>query len=486
MKTNHIVVRGCLSVASLILPVGACAFEGANLSRDQSLALDSVDALPKVDAAPPDLTPDARPVVGFTHDSAADFRGVTYSDTVYSEAFATAWGTVEPLAVNEGAIVLADGVGGVLTTGFEVAALTLPIRSAVIVAPLIDESLSKEASDLLANSLGVTGADSWSARRSGQFRIDDTGNYDINAVSPFGHRLTIDGARVKEMVVGGVQNDLVQNLFLTAGWHDLVFDTNTNDVAGPIFATKLLIGPTGQALSPLAADHLRPVVTGSERLAFGSKIVTLASANGALKNTTIAVSLPAGAVVTGFDVSASTVAASGSPATVQLLPKATSAGQAASAVTVAMNQIGGRLLGSGTLNRLTAVAGDWIFSIKTNPGVNNKLTISDVYLTVHYQTTSTPSIAPSANFVRTVDLGRPATINSVNWEKQQPANSVVSVQVRACQEKCADDVPFTSIDESGSPTEPVTGQFVDYRVGLVSDGISVPAVTKIVVAGVAD
>jgi hypothetical protein len=317
MKTNHIVVRGCLSVASFVVPVGACGFEGANFNRDQSLALDSVDALPGVDAAPDaDVTPDALPVVGFTHDTPADFRGTAYSDTLYSESFATAWGTVEPIAFNEGSIVLADGVGGVLTTGFEVAALTLPIRSAVIVAPLIDDSLSKQASDQLANSLGVIGADSWSARRSGQFRIDATGSYDINAVSPFGHRLTIDGARVKEMLVGGVQNDLVQNLFLTAGWHDFAFDTNTNDVAGPVFVTKLLIGPTGQALSPIASDHLRPVITGSERVAFGSKIINLTSMNGTLRNTAVAVSLPAGAIVTGFDVSANTVAASGSPATV--------------------------------------------------------------------------------------------------------------------------------------------------------------------------
>ncbi len=143
---------------------------------------------------------------------------------------------------------------------------------------------------------------SFSIRYEGQFLVDQPASYFVNVdIGPDrddGYRLFVDGKLYALHWLG--MPDLAPAVIeLAAGWHALVIDYGDN---GGNASIQLALATADHVLlGPVAADHLRPVVTEGTVCALGTSSVAVLGA-GATINYPISALAPTGAVTDFVDV----------------------------------------------------------------------------------------------------------------------------------------------------------------------------------------
>jgi hypothetical protein len=137
----------------------------------------------------------------------------------------------------------------------------------------------------------------FSIRYEGQLLVDQSGDYDLSVdVGPDlddGYRVFVDGTLYSQqwLAMPTVAN---LPLRLTAGWHAIVIDYGDNSGNASIHLS--LASTTDSEFAPVAADHLRPVVTEGITPGAGAKAVTVFGAMPAI-DYPIALLPPSGATV---------------------------------------------------------------------------------------------------------------------------------------------------------------------------------------------
>lgn len=146
----------------------------------------------------------------------------------------------------------ASGFEGLNIDGFEHGNLIFHKGSIVSGASLAGVTLGL---DHFGIAVGIGG---FSYRWSGQFLVDDDGDYAFEIDSVHGHRLWIDGVQQVNAFDNTPQTTVTQPIALAAGWHDVVLDVNKDGGTGPGAVSFTVT--TGQFEGGvIPADHLRPV-----------------------------------------------------------------------------------------------------------------------------------------------------------------------------------------------------------------------------------
>jgi len=327
--------------------------------------------------------------------------------------------------------------------------------------------------------LGVTASDTFSVRWTGQFRVDVAGAYVFRYATDDGQRLWIDGIKRLDTWSQGAMtaNNLTGAIDLAAGWHDLVIEATEQTASAAAWLT-VEAGPdlVGQAL-PVA--RLRPVEGRADRIAPGVNHTDVTIPAQGTATAAVAVTAPAGALVTAVDVSFTATHASRGEVTVKL--------RAPSGTETTLVDYTGTASGSWSdwytttnLNGLIA-AGTWtlVFEDATS---GNAGTILDVAVTPHYAG-GEPPIPLSSWFESSVrDLGAGVTsIDGVTWTERLPAGSDIAVRVRTCAAPTGCGAAPWSDAMTTPGATPAIGpaRYLQYRVELTSDGDHAPALDSL-------
>ncbi len=330
--------------------------------------------------------------------------------------------------------------------------------------------------------LGLTSDDSFSVRWTGQLRVDVAGAYSFRYDTDDGQRLWIDGARLLDAWDTSPHEQVTASVDLEVGWHDLVIDSTD---AGS-FARALLTVETGPDLVglPLPVSRLRPVEGRAERYetGFNRGDVSIPDSGGGTAQTTITFDAPAGAQVTGLELSytfdhtfpADLVVTLIAPSGAQLLLR---------------NRVGGgtAVVGDSDHYVFTAanglpVAGTWALRF-ADLEIQDVGVIRDFQLTLHHDAGEPPVPALAAYESPVRDLGNVVIVERVSWNARVPAGSDVAVLLRTCAtaEACAAE-PWSAalVDASGAtPPDVAPRRFVQYRVELGSSGDAAAALEAV-------
>ncbi len=327
--------------------------------------------------------------------------------------------------------------------------------------------------------LGMTSADDFSVRWSGQLRVDVPGAYTFRYVTDDGQRLWIDGLRLLDAWDESTHDQTTGAVTLTAGWHDLVIDHSERG-GGAQAVLSVATGPelAGQTL-PL--DRLRPVEGRAERYETGVDRVDRAiPALGQAPDSAVTLVAPPGAAVTSVDISYTVSHTCFSDLEIRLI--APNGGSA-----LVRPRSGACTQGRFT-ERLTRLdlnggpaAGTWLLRVN-DLVASDAGTLEDVQITVHHAGGEPPIAAVAAYESQVRDLGDVAAITRVTWVERRPTGAAVAVRVRTCAEAagCA-GAPWSA--PLGNPAGGVPAvtprRFAQYRVELTSDGDRAPAVDEV-------
>jgi subtilisin-like proprotein convertase family protein len=318
--------------------------------------------------------------------------------------------------------------------------------------------------------LGMTASDDFSVRWAGQFRIDVAGAFTFRYVTDDGQRLWIDGTRVLDAWDDTTHDLTTGPITLAAGWHDVVLDQSER--AGGAMAVLTIASGPELANQSFPLDRLRPVEGRAERYETGVDRTDRAiPATGTAPDSTVALTAPTGATVTGVDVSYSFTHSYWGDLVITLIaPNGSS--------TVLRNRIGASTSGT-ELQRLyttgvngAPVAGTWILRVN-DAASGDAGTLLDFQVTPHYAGGEAP-IATTAAYESVVkDLGDVVAITRVAWVEKLSAGSDIAVRMRTCatQAACASEAwsaPIT--DASGGMPAVQARRFAQYRVEITTNG----------------
>jgi subtilisin-like proprotein convertase family protein len=318
--------------------------------------------------------------------------------------------------------------------------------------------------------LGITAADDFSVRWTGQLRIDVGGDYVFRYVTDDGQRLWIDGALVQDFFDATPHDTMTSPIALDPGWHDLVVDLSES-VATAQATLSVVSGPDLVGAS-LPAARLRPVEARSERHDSGVDRTDRAIPDAGQVDSIIAIDAPPGAKTHGIDVS--WTFDHGYRGDLELILIAPDGSQ-----TVVRDHVGGAATGTVTervhvtaLDETTA-SGVWRLRARDTVSLDTG-TLRDFQLTVHHRA-GRPPIAPTASFVSTVkDLGDMVTAyTSFSWQARMGAGTTIKVYVRSGDTlDAALAAPWSTplVDPAGGSPPVVARRYFQYRIDFESDG----------------
>ncbi len=319
--------------------------------------------------------------------------------------------------------------------------------------------------------LGMTAADDFSVRWSGQFRIDVAGTFTFRYVTDDGQRLWIDGTRVLDAWDDTTHDLTTGPLTLAAGWHDIVLDQTERTGS----AAAVLVVASGPELAnqSFPLDRLRPVEARSERYETGVDRTDRAiPSSGTAPDSVVSLTAPAGATVTGVDVSYNFTHTYWGDLVITLIAPN-------GAQTVLRNRVGGSTSGT-ELQRLyttalngAPVAGNWILRVN-DAAAQDAGTLLDFQVTPHYAGGELPIATTSAYESVVKDLGDVVDITRVAWVEKLSPGSDIAVRMRTCdtQAACATEAwsaPLT--DPSGGTPAVQPRRFAQYRVEITTNGL---------------
>ena len=318
--------------------------------------------------------------------------------------------------------------------------------------------------------LGVTGRD-FSQRLAGQLWIDAEGNYDVRVASDGGTRLFIDDALVEDAafleppaVVLAPSNEITPRK-LERGWHEIVIDHQARSQPAQL-AISLDDGTTNDPMSPLL---LRPVITGRQRLVWGSATavqalparqeVTLEATNRAqLWDLALSYDLehPRWDEVTVTLVT---------PWGAEYVVRDHEAHPDAAARAVATELVDAFDLPSPSPVRLTS--GTWALRVEDDAGGGAGV-LHGFTVTARYS--GGPSaIAPIARYTSSErDLGTPRQVAAVRATGAMPIGTLAHLFVRSCDAlPCAGDWTQVTLDMKPLPA----ARYVQVQAVLYSNGV---------------
>lgn len=320
--------------------------------------------------------------------------------------------------------------------------------------------------------LGMTAADDFSVRWAGQFRIDTAGTFTFRYVTDDGQRLWIDGQRLLDAWDDTTHDQTSGPVTLAAGWHDLVVD-HTERGGGAQASLTIASGPE-LANQPLPLARLRPVEGRAERFETGVDRTDRAiPASGTAPDSTVTLTAPAGAAVTGVDVSYSFTHTYWGDLVITLIAPN-------GAQTVLRNRVGTSTSGTELQRMYTTalngapVAGTWI--LRVNDAVASDAgTLLDFQVTPHYSGGELPIAASSTYESAVKDLGDVTAITRVAWVEQLPPGADIAVAMRTCAAAaaCATEpwsAPIT--DPAGGVPAVQPRRFAQYRVEMTTNGLA--------------
>jgi subtilisin-like proprotein convertase family protein len=323
--------------------------------------------------------------------------------------------------------------------------------------------------------LGMTASDDFSVRWTGQLRIDVGGSFTFHDVTDDGQRLWIDGQKLLDAWDDTTHDQTTGAITLAAGWHDLVVDQSEH-AGGAAALLSVASGPelAGQSL-PL--DRLRPVEGRAERWEGGVDRTDRTIPDlGQAPDSTVAITAPAGATVTGVDVSYSFTHTFWGDLEIRLIAPN-------GAVALLRDNVGGSTSGT-EMQRLfrtdlsgAPVAGTWILRVNDTASSDTG-TLLDFQVTPHYAGGEPPIATTSAYESQIRDLGNVAAITRVSWTERLPAGADIAVRMRTCAAaaECTTESWSAPISDPAGGAPAVTPRrFVQYRVELTSNGDRPPA-----------
>jgi subtilisin-like proprotein convertase family protein len=368
---------------------------------------------------------------------------------------------------------------GAMVLGFDEGYLTQGSGLRLWDAPLVDQDFGNGN----PSDLGITNPDYWSARWTGQVRIEADGMYGFHLDTDDGHRLWIDGNRVDDHLgVAAITTD-VAPLHLDPGWHDVAFDQM--DATGA--ARAILHVASGPELVGAAfpRDRVRAVVTGRERLFVGSVIAsgggdTIPDQGQLTKQ--LAVALPADAVVNAVDYRIYLEHTRAQELTATLsAPDGTMA-------TIFANQTGnlnGAILGTTDGFNGKHAGGTWTLVVADNTK-NTTGRFHDLYVTIHYHTGSDASVEQVATFTSAPRVfPEPVHVTQASWATRQAAAANMTFELRGCAATCTTEL-WTAVPSNPGTVTGVSGIAIQYRATLHGDGTAVPALDRVTIETVAN
>ncbi len=355
-----------------------------------------------------------------------------------------------------------DGIGeGLVVDGFEHANLVLLDGTVIDRTPLKDVAL---ATNPFALPIGT----GYTLRWSGQFLIDEPGDFTFAVASPGGHRLWIDGAGLLDEFAGDTTSTTAP-VTLAAGWHDLVLDANKSGPAGTLSFTV----ETGPQFSggPLPSDHLRPVVGRGARFVADQALtaVALPDGTGASGTRTLTLDIP-GTFVTPRDLRAAIELTAGNLATVSLVIDppvganipVVGVGELTGTTELVTEQLPLGSLGTG-----------WAF-IGTDT-VADMLTgeITAAFITLVYDGGVAPFALSSRYESAVRELGDAVAFERVAWTVRGAADAI-RVSLRTCDTMDCSAESYVEV-ANGTAPEVTPKRFAQYLVEIASDGDTSPA-----------
>ena len=365
-----------------------------------------------------------------------------------------------------------DGLRGMMLDGWDTSLLQGPPEHTVSDAALVDARFQGGA----PVGVGITSADFWSLRWSGQFYVTMPGSYSLRVESDDGHRLYVGSQLVTDALVGAGA-DRTAAVVLVAGWNDVVLDLNENSGDASV-RMRVVGGPEPGLQSELPATRLRPLAPRGERLETVGDATDLLipdnDPNGAARS--IKVAGLTGATVASVDV----IIGLNHPRVADLQVRLVHPG--GNEVLLRNNSAEG---GSGprSLRFTTEVFddtpadGEWLVKI-TDTAQAQTGSLTDVQLAVH-MANGPDQIARAASYTSVVrDLGDGVrSIDTVHLGARVPAGAGVAVRLRGCDapDACA-AVPWSSPLADGDSAGLPPRRYVQYRIELTSGGEREPEV----------
>lgn len=329
--------------------------------------------------------------------------------------------------------------------------------------------------------LGMTAADDFSVRWSGQFRVDVGGTYQFRYVTDDGQRLWVNNQKLLDAWDDVTHDQTSTGVTLAPGWHDLVVE-QTERAGGATASVSIASGPelTGQTL-PL--DRLRPVEGRAERYESGFDRTDRAiPVTGQAPDSSTVLVAPANATVTGVDVSYSFTHTYWGDLEIRLIAPN-------GATALIRPRTGGATSGTETQRLFRTdlngapVNGTWILRVN-DLASGDSGTLLDFQVTAHHAA-GEPPIATTSWYESAVrDLS--ATLNAitrVSWIERLPAGADIHVRMRTCDtpSACAGQPWSAALMDSGLTPLVTPRRYAQYRVEMTSNGDRAPALDQITV-----
>lgn len=360
----------------------------------------------------------------------------------------------------------ASGLDGLLVSGFDDSKLLGDTQAA------IDRTMpaARNFGTGYPADLGITAADDFSLRWSGQLRIDTSGDYVFRYVSDDGQRLWIDGALVLDQFDDSTHDAMTSPIPMDPGWHDIVIDHS--ETGGSAQATLSVVSGPDLVGASLPPARLRPVEARGERQDTGVDRTDRAIPDLGQVESLVTVDAPPGAKTHGVDVGWTFDHGCRNDLEVSLIAPDGS-------IVPVRDHTGGCVSGTVTervhlasLDETTA-AGAWRLRVRDTISLDTG-TLRDFEINVHHRA-GRPPIAPTASYVSTVkDLGDMVTAyTSFSWSARMGAGTSIKVYVRAGDTMdAALASPWSSplVDPMAGPPPVVARRFFQYRIDFESDG----------------
>ncbi|HUQ04791.1 MAG TPA: proprotein convertase P-domain-containing protein [Kofleriaceae bacterium] len=359
-----------------------------------------------------------------------------------------------------------DNLRGMMLEGWDSTLMQGRPGITVADAALVDARFQNNA----PVGVGITAADSWSLRWSGQFYVTTAGTYSLRVESDDGHRLYVGSQVVTDALAGGT-TDRTAAVGLVAGWNDLVLDLNENS-GDAMVRLRVVAGPEPGLQDELPATRLRPLAPRTERLETVGDATDLlvpdGDANGASRSVKVA-GFP-GATVASVDV----IVGLNHPRIADLQVRLIHPG--GNEVLLRNNTSEG---GSGPRSLRfvietfddTPAEGEW--TVRVTDTANGQVgSLTDVQLAVH-MANGPDQIARTASYTSPVrDLGEGVrTLGAVTLGARLPVGAGATVRLRGCDtaEACEAE-PWSAPLADGDPAGLPARRYLQYRLELTSGG----------------
>jgi subtilisin-like proprotein convertase family protein len=329
--------------------------------------------------------------------------------------------------------------------------------------------------------LGMTSAEDFSVRWSGQFRVDVGGTYQFQYITDDGQRLWVNNQKLLDAWDEMTHDQTSTGVTLAPGWHDLVVEQSER-AGGAAAFLRIATGPelSGQAL-PL--DRLRPVEGRAERIESGVDRTDRAiPVMGQAPDSAIALVASPGATVTSIDVSYQIQHSYWNDLEIRLV--------APNGATALLRPRSGGNLNATLTERFfrtdlngAPVNGTWLLRVN-DLASSDSGTLLDFQVTVHHAA-GEPPIATTASYDSAVrDLGANlVAITRLTWVERLPPGSDIAVRMRTCDTApaCAAQPWSAAVTDSGLTPLVTARRFAQYRVEMTSNGDRAPALDQLTV-----